>query len=113
MDKKDITDSNLEKVTGGLDTIFYGDIPMCPTCGQRNIKMISSDEYVDTYKCQLCGMVSIHTKKEKPAPVPIHPELQCPICGSIGTWNLLRSDNGVDYLECTVCRNKLAVVPGK
>ena len=111
MDKKEITNNNeLEKVTGGNDTVFHGDTPICPTCGEPNIQIISSDEYVDTYKCHICGMVSTHTKKERPI---IHPELQCPTCGSIGQWNEIRTSNGYDYVECKICRTKVAVVSGK
>ena len=107
MDNKDlIKNEDLEKVSGGLDTVFYGDIPICPTCGERNIKKISGNEYEDTYQCHNCGMVSVHIKKERPAPVPIHPELQCMICGSIGQWDLISSAGGIDTVKCQICRNQ-------
>jgi transcription elongation factor Elf1 len=104
MEEKKIKDEKLEKVAGGLDTIFYGNVPICPVCGERDIKVVASDEFTDTYKCHNCGMESIHTKKERPAPPKYHPNLQCRQCGSIGQWNLVKSENGIDTVQCKVCR---------
>jgi Zn ribbon nucleic-acid-binding protein len=96
--------SDLEKVAGGVDTAFYNGVPICPVCGERPIKMVSSDEFVDTYQCHVCGSTSIHTKKLRPeAPKP-HPDKVCPQCGSLGKWRILRTEGIIDYVECTVCR---------
>ena len=100
-EKKTIQQQDLEKVSGGLDTVFYGDIPICPVCGERPIQKVSGDEYVDTYKCHVCGKTSIHIKKERPVP---YPGLVCQRCGSLGKWAVLRSENGMDTIQCTVCR---------
>ena len=103
MDNNKIPDNKLEKVTGGLETVFHGNTPICPRCGQPNLKLVTGDEFVDQYYCDYCGLTSTHTKKEKPAPVPIHPTLQCSQCGMVGHWNLIKTVNGVDYLSCSIC----------
>ena len=76
-------------------------VPMCPVCGERPIKLVSGDEFTDTYQCPNCGSKSTHTKKLRPIP---HPGLTCPRCGSIGKWRIVESANGTDTVECTVCR---------
>ena len=43
-----VQQQDLEKVSGGLDTVFNGDVPICPVCGERPIQKISGDEYVDS-----------------------------------------------------------------
>ncbi|MBQ1287616.1 MAG: hypothetical protein IIY22_03570 [Erysipelotrichaceae bacterium] len=107
MEEKKVKDEKLEKVSGGRDTIFHDNVPICPICGQTNIKIVSSNVFTDTYKCHHCGCESIHNKMEEAEPVKYHPNLQCRQCGSIGTWNLVKSENGVDTVECKVCRLKM------
>ena len=101
-----IHDSKLEKVAGGINTIFYGNTPVCPVCGQKDIKLIAGDEFTDTYKCDYCGSESVHTKKERPR---YHANLQCRQCGVVGEWNLVKSENGIDTVECKVCRLQMTV----
>lgn len=105
-EKKQVQQNDLEKVAGGLDTVFYGDVAICPVCGERPIKIISGDEYVDTYQCHNCGSISIHTKKEAPKP---HSSKVCMQCGSVGKWRILKTINGIDTIQCTVCRLKVTV----
>ena len=108
-EKKQVQQSDLEKVAGGLDTVFYGDVAICPVCGERPIKIISGDEYVDTYQCHNCGSISIHTKKARPeAPKP-HSSKVCMQCGSVGKWRILKTINGIDTIQCTVCRLEVTV----
>jgi predicted RNA-binding Zn-ribbon protein involved in translation (DUF1610 family) len=103
-EKKSLHQEVLEKVAGGLDTVFYSGVPICPVCGERPIQKISGDEFVDTYKCHSCGMISIHTKKERPAEPTPHPGKVCPRCGSVGKWRIIKSEGVIDFIECTVCR---------
>ena len=103
-ENKNLNKEELESVSGGLDTIFYNGVSVCPTCGHRPINLVSGDEFIDTYRCPNCGMVSYHIKKERPIP---HPTLQCPTCGQIGMWKVVKSENGVDEIECKVCRHKI------
>jgi predicted RNA-binding Zn-ribbon protein involved in translation (DUF1610 family) len=100
-EKKTVNKEDLAAVAGGINTIFYGNEPMCPVCGERPIKLVSGDEFTDTYQCPHCGSKSTHTKKLRPIP---HPGLTCPRCGSIGKWRIVESANGTDTVECTVCR---------
>ena len=111
-EKKTIAQNDLEQVAGGIDTIFFGEVAVCPVCGERPIKKISGDEYVDTYQCSHCGSLSIHTKKQRPeAPKP-YPSRVCEQCGSLGRWRVLKSANGMDTIQCTVCRLE-TVVPSE
>ena len=101
MEDNKVHDSKLEKVSGGTELVFHGTTGVCPVCGSTNLKLVSGDEFVDNYLCEHCGQTSTHTKKEKPV---IHKNLQCNRCGSIGRFNLLKSENGVDTVQCTVCK---------
>ena len=103
-ENKIIENNDLEKVAGGIDTVFVGDVAICPVCGNRPIKIVSGDEYVDVYKCDHCGSQSIHTKKERPAEPKPHPNLVCPQCGTVGNWRIIKTENGLDSIECRVCR---------
>lgn len=105
-EKKSVHNNDLKKVTGGIinDVIFYGSVPICPVCGERPIKKITEGEYDDVYKCQNCGCESVHKKKLRPEEEKHHTALTCPRCGSIGTWRILSSANGIDTVECKVCR---------
>ena len=109
MEEKKILDEKLEKVSGGIDTVFNGGVAVCPVCGETNIKLYASDEFTDTYKCHHCGSESIHTKKERPAAPELHPTLQCRQCGVVGKWNLVKSENGIDTVECRVCHLQTTV----
>ena len=103
-DNKTVQNKDLAKVTGGIETAFCGNVPICPVCGERPIKMVSGDEYTDTYQCHVCGSISVHTKKIRPeAPKP-HIHKTCPRCGSVGKWRVIETIDVIDTVECTVCR---------
>lgn len=99
-----VNNNDLEAVSGGIDTVFYGDIAVCPVCGQRPIRIVSGDEYVDIYQCDCCGSKSTHTKKERPAEPKPHATLVCPQCGVTGMWRIIKTENGLDSIECQICR---------
>lgn len=102
--KEFVKNDDLRKVTGGIDTVFIGDTAVCPVCGERPLKVAFGDEYVDTYQCPLCGSQSVHVKKIRPeAPKP-HSALVCPQCGTTGEWRIVKTQNGLDTIECRVCR---------
>ena len=109
MEDNKVHDSKLEKVSGGLETVFHGTTSVCPVCGHTNLKLVSGDEYVDKYYCEHCGMTSTHTKKEKPVEPPVHPSLQCTQCGSIGRFKLVKKEGGLDTVQCTVCKLQMTV----
>ena len=49
-EKKQVQQNDLEKVAGGLDTVFYGDVAICPVCGKRFIKHEDKQIY-DSKSC--------------------------------------------------------------
>lgn len=110
MEEKKIMDpKDLEKVSGGIETAFHGNTPVCPVCGQPNIRKLSGDEYTDTYQCDCCGMMSTHTKKARPIAKPLHMEVRCGICGMNDQWRIIRTEAGLDLIECGYCRTRISV----
>ena len=102
-----LQNKQLAQVSGGNEPIFQGNTVLCPTCGHRPLKLVSSDEFTDTYKCEVCGKIWIHTKKEHPK---IHPGLICPRCGDrIPNWTLLSTAGGMDRIRCGTCQYELSV----
>ena len=102
-----LENKQLETVTGGSEPIFLAGTVICPLCGHRPLKLVSGDEFIDTYKCDYCGKTWGHTKKEHPK---IHPDLICPRCGDrTPNWTLLSSTGGMDRIRCGTCQYELTV----
>ena len=93
---------------------LYGNAPaeqLAPMCDEirRKMELLASlrqQELTARGKrlCQNCGCESVHKKKLRPEEEKHHTALTCPRCGSIGTWRILSSANGIDTVECKVCR---------
>ena len=109
MAENKIKDNKLEKVAGGADVIFSEGTTVCPICGKMDIKLIASEEFTDTYKCEMCGQQSTHTKKQRPAEPKIHENVSCPMCRHSGEWRLKSRDNGIDTIVCKICGLEMTV----
>ncbi len=101
MEKIPVNNNKLEKVAGGNEVSFFEGKSVCPTCGTHPIRLVSSEELIDTYQCDRCGLRSYHHKKAK-----IEPEVDpnvCPRCGS--TSFVISNDLGIYTKQCTVCHH--------
>lgn len=108
-EKNTIQNSELQKVAGGTEVGFADGQPYCPICGKTPIRLVSSDEFTDTYQCDVCGHQSVHTRQSgNPEPEVF----SCPRCGNLNNWKLLKSENGIDTVECMICHMQVSLPSG-
>ena len=107
MENKTIQNSDLEKIAGGNEVQFLDGEAVCPICGKYPIRLVSADEFTDTYQCDVCGHMSTHHKSA--SNTPESNQAVCPRCGNCSSFRLVKSENGLNTLECRLCGMHITV----